>query len=38
MKVMVGMGHVNYLLANAIALCSVANFLVSEEWVFAAGE
>ena len=36
MKVMVGMGHVNYLLANAIAisLCSVANFLVSEEWVF----
>jgi len=37
MKVMVGMGHVNYLLANAIAisLCSVANFLVSEEWVFA---
>lgn len=38
MKVMVGMGHLNYLLANAIAisLCSVANFLVSEEWVFAA--
>jgi len=36
MKVMVGMGHMNYLLANAIAivLCSVANFLVSEEWVF----
>lgn len=26
----------NYLLANAIAitLCSLANFLVSEEWVF----
>src|SRR5258708_18059084 len=36
MKVMVGVGHMNYLLANAIALtlCSVANFLVSEEWVF----
>jgi len=36
MKVMVGMGHVNYLLANAIAiaLCSLANFLVSEGWVF----
>jgi putative flippase GtrA len=37
MKVMVGQGHINYLLANAIAiaLCSIANFLVSEEWVFA---
>ena len=36
MKVMVGYGGMNYLLANAlaIALCSVANFLVSEEWVF----
>jgi len=36
MKVMVGVGGMNYLLANAIAiaLCSVANFLVSEEWVF----
>jgi putative flippase GtrA len=36
MKVMVGSGHMNYLIANviAIALCSVANFLVSEEWVF----
>jgi putative flippase GtrA len=38
MKVMVGEGHMNYLVANAIAivLCSLANFLVSEEWVFAA--
>jgi len=38
MKVMVGVGHVNYLLANAIAitLCSLVNFLVSEEWVFEA--
>jgi putative flippase GtrA len=38
MKVMVGQGHMNYLAANgiAIALCSVANFLVSEEWVFRA--
>jgi len=37
MKVMVGQGHMNYLLANAIAiaLCSLANFLVSDEWVFA---
>jgi putative flippase GtrA len=36
MKVMVGVGHMNYLLANAIAiiLCSLANFLVSEAWVF----
>ncbi|HLZ40893.1 MAG TPA: GtrA family protein [Candidatus Sulfotelmatobacter sp.] len=36
MRVMVGQGHMNYLLANAIAitLCSIANFLVSEEWVF----
>jgi putative flippase GtrA len=36
MKVMVGMGHMNYLLANGIAitLCSLANFLVSETWVF----
>jgi putative flippase GtrA len=36
MKVMVGPGHLNYLLANALAisLCSVANFLVSETWVF----
>jgi putative flippase GtrA len=32
----VGYGGMNYLLANAvaIALCSLANFLVSEEWVF----
>jgi putative flippase GtrA len=36
MKVMVGVGHMNYLVANAIAitLCSVANFLVSDDWVF----
>jgi len=36
MKVMVGQGHMNYLLANAVAiiLCSLANFLVSETWVF----
>ena len=36
MKVMVGHGQMNYLLANAIAivLCSAANFLVSDEWVF----
>jgi putative flippase GtrA len=36
MKMLVGQGHMNYLLANAIAivLCSLANFLVSDEWVF----
>jgi putative flippase GtrA len=36
MKVMVGQGHINYLLANAIAItvCSLANFVVSEQWVF----
>ncbi len=36
MKLMVGQGHMNYLLANAlaIAVCSLANFLVSEGWVF----
>jgi putative flippase GtrA len=36
MRVMVGQGHMNYLLANgiAIALCSLVNFLVSDEWVF----
>jgi putative flippase GtrA len=39
MKVMVGYGGMNYLLANAlaIALCSLANFLVSEQWVFRGG-
>ncbi|MGA9508505.1 MAG: GtrA family protein [Candidatus Sulfotelmatobacter sp.] len=36
MKVMVGIGHMNYLIANAIAiaLCSLVNFLVSNEYVF----
>jgi putative flippase GtrA len=36
MKVMAGQGHMNYLLANgiAIALCSIVNFLVSDLWVF----
>jgi putative flippase GtrA len=36
MKLMVGPGHLNYLIANsaAIAVCSLLNFLVSEEWVF----
>jgi putative flippase GtrA len=38
MRVLVGWGKVNYLAANgiAIALCSVANFLVSDAWVFEA--
>ena len=36
MKLMVGLGHLNYLIANsaAIAMCSLLNFLVSEEWIF----
>jgi putative flippase GtrA len=36
MKVMVDLGHINYLAANAIAiaLCSLANFIVSEGLVF----
>jgi len=36
MKIMVGLGHLNYLIANgvAIASCSLLNFLVSEEWIF----
>jgi putative flippase GtrA len=38
MKLMVGPGHLNYLIANsvAIAVCSLLNFLLSEEWVFEA--
>jgi putative flippase GtrA len=37
MKLLVGLGHMNYLIANAIAIasCSLLNFLVSEEWIFA---
>jgi len=36
MKMLVGRGHMNYLLANAIAIamCSLANFLVSDDWAF----
>lgn len=36
MKVLVGQGHMNYLVSNAIAitLCSAANFLMSDTWVF----
>ncbi len=38
MRVLVGWGRVNYLVANAIAiaLCSVANFVVSDAWVFVS--
>ena len=38
LEVMVGLGRMNYLVSNAIAiaLCSLANFLVSETWVFQA--
>jgi putative flippase GtrA len=36
MKVLVGLEHMNYLLANliAIAICSLANFVLSDQWVF----
>jgi putative flippase GtrA len=38
MKIMVSFEHVNYLAANgvAIVLCSLVNFLVSNEYVFDA--
>jgi putative flippase GtrA len=37
MKLLVGLGDLNYMAANgiAIALCSLSNFLLSEVWVFA---
>jgi putative flippase GtrA len=40
MTLMVDFLHMNYLVANgtAIALCSLANFLVSEVWVFAESQ
>jgi putative flippase GtrA len=36
MRAMVGAAHMNYLMANAIAIavCAVANFAASEWWVF----
>jgi len=39
MKIIVGQGRINYLVANAIAIvvCSLANFVASEEWVFGGG-
>lgn len=39
-KLFVGLGHMNYLLVNgvAIAMCSLANFLISEQWVFRTGD
>ena len=39
MKAMVDLGHLNYLIANGIAImvCSLLNFLVSERWVFPLG-
>lgn len=38
MKIMVGLAHIDYLIANAIAIacCSLLNFLISEEWIFEA--
>ena len=38
MKLLVGVGHMNYLLANGITITafSVINFLVSDSFVFAA--
>jgi len=40
MKLLVGLGNVNYLLANGItiAACSVVNYLVSDNFVFSPGE
>jgi putative flippase GtrA len=40
MKLLSGLGHVNYLAANgvAIALCSLVNFTISEVWVFRVGK
>jgi putative flippase GtrA len=40
MKGMVGLAHMNYLAADAIAIvfCCLANFLVSDEWVFRVGD
>jgi putative flippase GtrA len=37
MKLLVGIGHMNYLLANGLTItaCSVVNFLVSDGFVFA---
>lgn len=36
MRIMVGIGHANYLVANAVAVavCSIINFLLSDQWVF----
>jgi len=36
MKLLVGLGHLNYVVANgvAIVLCSLVNFLISEELIF----
>jgi putative flippase GtrA len=38
MALLVGFGHMNYLLANGVTItaCSVVNFLVSDGFVFAA--
>jgi len=40
MKILAGWGRLNYLAANAIAIavCSLLNFLVSEQYVFRATE
>jgi putative flippase GtrA len=39
MKLLVGLCHVNYLIANVVAIvsCSLLNFLLSEAWIFRAG-
>jgi putative flippase GtrA len=39
MKFLVGLGHMNYLLADGITItaCSAINFMVSDGFVFAAG-
>jgi putative flippase GtrA len=40
MKILVGLAHMNYLASDAIAIvgCCLANFLVSDEWVFRVGK
>jgi len=40
MKLLVDFGRMDYLVANAVAIavCSVGNFLVSDNWVFAQDE
>jgi archaetidylinositol phosphate synthase len=40
LKILVGLAHMNYFASDAIAIvvCCLANFLVSDEWVFRVGK